>query len=1132
MDLINHLQKLPHIKSFYDAKNPFVFSDETLESLAIVSAYKLNPKTVVIVKPNLYGAQRLFERISLFLNEEECFFYPSDESFRIEALASSPELLTQRVYILNKALNNKPKIIITHTAAFVRNISDKSFLLENILTLSVGQKITKQSLLENLTNLGYKYNHFIEQSLQYSFRGGVVDVFTINYENPIRIEYFGDEIESLRFFDLNSQRTIESIDKVDIFAASDLIVNTHSLEKGIKKLESRYPQEELEEILNNNYTFIYKYYEKLGYKTSTLLDYLDDYHLLIINQREIFSNYDLLVGETIDYLKEMNQEGFSIFQDLAHVLRKTNNKSYFQDFKISENDIELPLRTLDITLGKNMQIKNIVFEQLRQGYKVVFALDNEKQKDYFQILGQEWEKPFITLNDLTLPTHDLNLLVFPLKEGFELLDDKIIYYSSKEIFGTSAFSKTNYNHYKNTITINSYEDLEIGDYVVHDFHGVGKFLGIETKTIDEINKDYLKIAYQRNDVLYVPLEHFKLVSKFISKDGVVPRLSRLGSDEWTKTKTRIKAKIKDIAERLINLYTTRTKIEKEPCVIDDEWQIQFEKSFPYELTVDQKRSVEEIKKDMESNYPMDRLLCGDVGYGKTEVAFIAAFKAIMSGKQVAFLCPTTLLANQHYERALERFKDFPINIGILSRFTTTSMLKDYLKNTKSGQLNLVIGTHRLLSKDVKFENLGLLIVDEEQRFGVEHKEKIKELKQSIDVLTLSATPIPRTLQMALVGLRSLSQIDTPPLNRLPIQTYVIEKNPRTVKEVIKRELARGGQVFYLHNLISRLGDVANNLMKDIPGAKIIVVHGRMSKEAIESAMLKFINKEADIMVATTIIENGIDLPNVNTIIIDNADHFGLSQLYQIKGRVGRGDRLAYAYLMYQQRKNLSEVAYKRLKAIKEFTELGSGYKIALRDLSIRGAGDILGAEQAGFIDLVGMDMYIHLLQTAIEEQKTGKEQKEIEINRPIQIDAYIPSSFPMNYLDKIDIYKQIDSVDDVIDLSKLENKINDVYGQMPINTKLLLEKRKLEINMKDINVDDINDTKTTYEIILHPEVSKVDRIGVILFMYANELSSKDIELTLRKNQIRMKFYKRNKEWLIYAQKLLAKTSETLKTQNV
>ncbi len=1127
MEILQYLKQYEVIDQVYKSNKTLVLGDATIEALVIASAFQHKKQTLVILKPNLYSAQKLYERLLGFLSEEECLFYPSDESFRIEALATSPELLTQRIYVINRLLDDRPKVVIMHTASAIRHLPPKAQLQANVLHLKLNQTIKKEELLHTLDRLGYKHAGYIEQSLQYSSRGGVVDFFGVNYDYPIRIEYFADEIDSMRFFDLNTQRTIQNITEVDVFTATDLLLSTAEIQAKAAELKKNFNSEEIDELIqNDNYSLKYKYYAKLEPNLVSILSYFQPSdHLLIANYDEMNENYQMLVKETFEYLEESNNTDFSFYQDLVHSIQHFTSITHIHEFKTKASDIEVPLRSVDITISGAKRLQTMIQDHLSHGYRLVFALENEKQIEYLVNLNEEWGYPLQVMESLSLPTHPLSYLRFPLRDGFELIDEKVIYYSAKEIFGVNAFSRTSYTRYKDSITINSHEDLEVGDFVVHDIHGIGQFIGIETKEIDGIHRDYLKIVYKKNETLYVPLEHFRLIRKFVSKDGIVPKLNKLGTEEWVKTKTKIKKRIKDIAERLLSLYSQRAHSTKIACKKDDEWQIAFEAGFPYELTGDQLRSVKEIKEDMEKPYPMDRLLCGDVGYGKTEVAFIACFKAMMNDRQAAILCPTTLLARQHYERALERFKDFPFNIGIVSRFTTNKEIDRYLSQLASGDLHMIIGTHRLLSKDVRFHNLGLLVVDEEQRFGVEHKEKIKELKSNIDVLTLSATPIPRTLQMALVGIRSLSQIDTPPMNRMPIQTYVVEKNAKLIKEIIQRELARDGQVFYLHNRIYELSSIAHKVLDEIKDAKVIVIHGQMSREEIEDAMIRFVNKEANVMISTTIIENGIDIPNANTIIIDDADRFGLSQLYQIKGRVGRGDRLAYAYLLYAQRRQLSEIAYKRLKAIKEFAELGSGYRIALRDLSIRGAGDILGAEQAGFIDTVGMDMYLHLLQEAIEEQKTGIETKEIETKKPMHIDAYLPEKFTNNTLDKIDLYKQIDEVKDLHQLQVLLDKTTDLYGRLPKSVALLLEKRRLEINLENVHIDDVIDTKEYYELVFNEQLSKIDGIGLDLFSYATKLSTKDIIMVLKQNRIRIRFQKKNEQWLNLAQKMIDKIKE-------
>ncbi|MCF0115462.1 MAG: transcription-repair coupling factor, partial [Erysipelotrichaceae bacterium] len=614
------------------------------------------------------------------------------------------------------------------------------------------------------------------------------------------------------------------------------------------------------------------------------------------------------------------------------------------------------------------------------------------------------------------------------------------------------------------------------------------------------HRDYLNIVYRGNSQLLVPLDQFRLVRKFVSREGVIPKLNKLGGDDWNKTKQRLKENVDEIADRLVKLYADRRENIGFAFPEDDEEQLAFEKSFAYKLTPDQERAVQEMKEDMMSDKPMDRLLCGDVGFGKTEVAIRGAFKAVLAGKQVAFLCPTTILSEQHFRTFMGRFKDYPVDIRVLNRFATPSYVRDSLDAIKKGSVDVLIGTHRILSKDVQFKDLGLLIIDEEQRFGVEHKEKIKELKSSVDVITLSATPIPRTLQMSLVGIRQLSQLDTPPENRYPVQTYIVEKNGGLIKEVIQKELAREGQVFYLHNNVEQIYNTARKIKNLVPKANIGIAHGQMNKEDIEEVMLKFNHHEIDVLVCTTIIETGLDIPNANTILVEDAQNFGLAQLYQIKGRVGRSNRLAYAYLMIPEKRQLSEVAEKRLKAIKEFTQLGSGYKIAMRDLTIRGAGDLLGPSQSGFIDTVGIDMYIEMLNEAINEKKGIVKEEKPEMKRAnINLDGYIPEGFAPDDYDKISLYQQIDKIETLEEWKELLDKVTDEFGKLPKNVQLLFDKKHLDILINDPSVEHYGVVKGKTEIVFTKEFS--DHInGVKLFEIMNSIS-KDIQLKYVSNKI-------------------------------
>ena len=683
-------------------------------------------------------------------------------------------------------------------------------------------------------------------------------------------------------------------------------------------------------------------------------------------------------------------------------------------------------------------------------------------------------------------------------------------YSSKEIFN-QVIKKGRYERqFQVAQSLTGIADLKKGDYVVHRQYGVGRYLGLETKEVNHRQKDFIHIAYRNDDVLLVPLEQFKLLRKFVSSEGVSVKLNKLGGSEWSKTKNRIKESVNDIADQLIALYKEREAKQGFAFSPDNDYMKQFESEFPYQLTQDQEVAIKEVKTDMESTHPMDRLLSGDVGFGKTEVAIRAAFKAIIDNKQVVFLCPTTVLSQQHYRTFTERFKNYPVNIGLLNRFVTPDQQRKTIAQTKTGQIDILIGTHRVLSKDVRFKDLGLLVIDEEQRFGVEQKERIKTMKVNVDVLSLSATPIPRTLQMSLVGIRSLSQLNTPPSNRLPVVTHIVEKNPKLIEDLISREIARNGQVFYLYNKVDQIYNVAFKIQQAFPDIVVAAAHGQMDREEIEEVMMAFTRGEIQVLVCTTIVETGIDIPNANTMIIDQADRFGLAQLYQIKGRVGRSDRLAYAYLMIDPMKQLSEIATKRLEAIKEFTQLGSGYKIAMRDLTIRGAGEILGGSQSGFINTVGIDLYIELLNEALLEkqgQQVPKQAKPLNIE---EVETYIPDNYTADASLKIELYQKIDKISSMKQLEKFYQESEDRYGSFPNSVNLLLEKKQLELMLADEIIEDFKDKNKVATVIFTKEFSsQID--GVKFFETVNKIS-KDINLKYLKGMIRLDIEKQ-RGWL-------------------
>ena len=736
------------------------------------------------------------------------------------------------------------------------------------------------------------------------------------------------------------------------------------------------------------------------------------------------------------------------------------------------------------------------------------------------------------VKEFSIPVNkDIGLCISSLPIGFVLEDEKIAYLTSKELFNEKIRITRFDNRFKEATILKSYEDLTPGDYVVHEYQGIGQFLELQTLEVEGKHQDYLKLSYHGGEILYVPLSQFQLIRKYLGKEGARPRLSRLHTKDWERTKAKIKERINDLAERLLNLYVERSKLEGFAFNKDDEFQKAFEDSCEFELTKDQLRSLNEIKADMESIRPMDRLLCGDVGFGKTEVAFRAIFKAINSGKQAVMLCPTTLLARQHYEVALKRFSPFDIKIAIFSRLIPEKKQKEYIKDIKAGKIHLIIGTHRLLSNDIVYNDLGLLVVDEEQRFGVEQKERLKELKTNIDVLTLSATPIPRTLQISLLGVRSLSQINTPPNERIPIQTYVTPFNKDVVKELIQRELGREGQVFYLHNEIETIYEIASRLSRALPTANIAVAHGKMSKNEIEDTMIKFYSGEIQVLVCTSIIENGIDVPNANMIIVDDSERYGLAQLYQIKGRVGRGNRIAYAYLMYNGYKVLKEDTQKRLRALQDFTALGSGYKIAQRDLMIRGAGDILGPEQAGFIDSIGLDMYIKLLNEAVKEKMTGQEKQEEQYNKTLSLafDAYIPKEYASDS-DKIELYQDILNASSIDSLNEIKNRTRDVYGRLPDEVEQLFYKRAIDLMVKECEIHDIKENKLTVELYLGDNFINIKGIGNILFEALIPYLS-IIKISYLNHKFKIIFTKRG-NWLIDLENILKSLVNIINTNKV
>ena len=1127
LKLFKNLQTSTFITHLLEKDGRFVVQDSLSLALIAHAIYTKKPQKILINCSNLYNAQEVYEFLISLVGDSNLLFFPQDEIFRVDVNAYSKEFVSQRLFVLRECLKNKPKILITHSASITRILPTVELFKSHVIDLKVGGLYNIKEILIKLQNLGYTRVNKLDAQLQYALRGDILDIYPIDIDNPIRIEFFDDEIESIRYFDLTTYLSIEEILEVSIYPASDIILSEE--EKG--KLEEKLLREvenskqdlsleqhqtlskvisgEIELIKENGFgEGFYKYLSLIKENKCSIVSYFNPDFSICYDKEQCVQSYDFLNEQAYLYFSELYKHGralkkYDFYLNLLDILSSCKNIVYTHSTYQNKDDLELPLRLVPTVAVNVFQALDNIKNYQNNGKKVIICLD--KQYDSFKEYLHEFDVEYQEIESDEKLDHPLSLIRYDLSEGIDLYNENIIYLSKKELYGYKIKVSKFLHRYKSAKALKSINDLLPGDYVVHEECGIGQFEEIINLEVQGVKKDFLKIQYAGTGILYVPLEQFSLVRKYVSKEGAVPKLNKIGGNEWSKTKQRIKERVNDLAERLIKLYAERASTPGFSCKEDDEFQHNFEKAFPYALTQDQLLAVEEIKKDMEKPYPMDRLLCGDVGFGKTEVAFRAAFKAIINGGQVALLCPTTLLCRQHYQRAIERFALFGVKIAQFSRFVPQSIQNEQIRQIKEGKIHLIIGTHRLLSKEIVIPNLRLLIVDEEQRFGVEHKERIKEVSKNIDILTLTATPIPRTLQMSLLGIRSLSQLQSAPSNRMPIQTYVLPKSDSLIKEAIERELARKGQVYYLHNKTATLSKVMNKIASLVKNARIDAVHGKMDKEEIEETMTKFYNGEIDILVCTSIIETGLDISNCNTILIENADCFGLSQLYQIKGRVGRSNRIAYAYLMYDDKKEISDISKKRLKAIKDFTELGSGYKIAQRDLSIRGAGDILGPEQAGFIDTVGIDMYIKLLNEVIKEKQGETIEKEkINISN-LALNAYIPKEYA-NDGDKLEIYQEIQAISSLVDLDVYKGKLKDIYGKIPNEVNLLLRKRKIDILSSSVHISKLEEVGNFVIIELSKESSSINRIGINLFNNLSFLSSSLIA-SFENRQIRFKLKK-------------------------
>lgn len=1136
MNLFEKLKTLPSIPPFFAKRGHFVVDDLVGISLLTATTYLKDKGKYLLITSNLYKAQQVCSMLQSLVGEKNVFLFPSDELIRAETMAQSKEMVAHRLYVLNEIINNRAPIVVANLASATRYLPDIDLFKSQTKTFKVGDIVDISQIKKDLVIAGYSNVNRIDQSLQFAVRGDIIDIFSVNNSDPVRIELFGDEIESIRYFDLVKQTSIKSIDEITILPANDILLSRDEIKEAPEKIHTVLEKdkehlpfsdfqlllmnadEDIQNILDGNIDQrLYKYYGFLTKNHFSVFNYCADYTRIILDESAIDNSNRLLQEDSFSYLEELHERGkiishLEMYQDIHRLVNYHGTKTIVTSNFISKpDDISFDIKPVPFRASKAIDSVNIIRNYLNDNYDIVICLSSHEQLMTMQEQLSSIKVPYELVKDFNLPKkHKVGIGILNLPNGFVIPEGKIVYLTSYELFNEKVRVARFDNRFKEATILKSYEDLQPGDYVVHEYQGIGQFIQLQTIEDETGHQDYLKIAYHGGDLLYVPLTQFQLVRKFIGKEGATPRLSRLHSKDWENTKKRIKAKVNDLANRLMQLYIERSKIKGYAFQPDDEFQKEFENSFQYEMTPDQAKALSEIKVDMEKDSPMDRLLCGDVGFGKTEVAFQAAFKAINSGKQVAILCPTTLLARQHYELALERFSPFDIKVAIFSRLIPEKTQQNYIKEIQEGKIHLVIGTHRLLSKEISFKDLGLLIIDEEQRFGVEQKERIKELKSNIDVLTLSATPIPRTLQISLLGVRSMSIINTAPHERMPIQTYVTPFNLDIAKELIQRELGRHGQVYYLHNNVSTLYQCAARLQRACPNIIIGVAHGQMNRDDLEDVMIKFYRGDVDVLVCTSIIENGIDVPNANMIIVEDSENYGLSQLYQIKGRVGRSDRIAYAYLMYSAHKVLKEKAQKRLKALQEFTELGSGYKIAQRDLMIRGAGDILGPEQAGFIDSIGLDMYIKLLNEAVKEKMTGEVEEPVAFIPTLSLEAYIPKSFATDS-DKIELYQEILSAPSLEALARIKLNTIDIFGKLPDEVDHLFTKKSIDLLMEEGHVEELNERNKIIELTLGNDYINIPGIGNILFEALIPFLSK-IKISYASNKFKININK-TKTWV-------------------
>ena len=1092
-------------------KSPISISGLTdigmVELLSAINQY--NKKPILLITYNEIQAKQILEIIENF-EKEKAVLFPKKEIVTYDFVAESKDLPYERIETLNKIKDKKNLIVVTTIEALMQKLPPKEILFKNILEFKVGDIYNLDELKKTLVNLGYSRCEFIEGRGQFSVRGGIVDI-SINETLGVRIEFWGDEVDSIRNFNITSQRSINTLDKIKIYPAHEFVLD-NSIEEICKKITKKLTEEKQEEILEqdieqikagNYISKIDKYFNEFYDKQSTLLEYLNDNYLIILDeiskiearQRNILQDNSNLIKNLIEKEKIVPEALENITSIDLNQLENEKSVIYFekQDIVTNRQAEKYTFNYRQINYYKS-EIENL-FEDIKRWNKeqksiYVMVSTEEKAKKLKEILEKEeiactidekLDKTIIVKSTEKIVT----ITIGKLPNGFENFEINQVVVSADELIEgkkKKTFANKAYKEGEKVV----FADLKIGDYVVHKNYGIGIFVGVNTITADGTTKDYIKLKYKDDAILYVPTSQLDSIRKYVGGDAINPPINSLGSKDWIKTKEKVKKNLRAVAKELIELYAKREKAKGYAFSKDTPWQSQFENSFPYQETDDQLRCIEEVKKDMENQRPMDRLLCGDVGYGKTEVAIRAAFKAVMDHKQVAYLVPTTVLAQQQYEEFRDRMAEFPIKVDILNRFKSKKYQDEVVKKLKLGEVDIVVGTHRMLSKDVEFKDIGLLIIDEEHRFGVKAKEKIKEYKSNIDVLTMTATPIPRTMHMSIVGIRDMSVIYEPPHNRKPVQTYVLEYDQEVIKEAITKELERDGQVFYIYNRVDTIQKKADEISRLVPEAEVSYAHGQMSGNQIEEIMQDFIDKKSNVLVCTTILESGIDIANANTIIVENADRMGLAALYQIRGRVGRSDRQAYAYITYRKDKMLSEEADKRLKAIKEFTEFGSGFKIAMRDLEIRGAGSLLGEIQSGHLEQVGYDTYCNLLDEVVKEMQGTEIEPDIDIQIDLNVTSYIPDEYIEDSAQKIEIYQNIALCRKEEDIQNVVDEIIDRFGNMPAELENLLDIARIKYLAKPFSISKIASKRTAVVFTFEQSKYEID-LQKLLKTYKNRI---------------------------------------------